>query len=233
MHSLRFLIKEYAMKLPLKFCFLFAIVSLAACEGCETCPADITVGEFELTDSASSFLPENIQDTITYTNGVEDIEVYTIEGMEALDTFIYVRQICQGTFLNVQHELADAEHQKVQYFHENGFIAYEYGLKIRLFNGEGLELDSVNVFETLYAYINIDGSQFLNYRGIDVHLNDLQNGIDVQPSLSPQIIQDTMINGVNYSEIYANNTGNNLVYYTIEDGVIAFDYLSEIWHLKQ
>jgi len=219
------------MKIAVKLIILFSIIGLSSCERCED---DIVVADYELTDIAKSYLPGSPMDSLIYTNDNIDITLYTEEGRVIEDTIISLINICQGILFDQQWEVADAEVESIQYYLEGGSFVYEFGIEIRdVTKGDHAELtlDSVFVFEDLFIRVNRDKDQYLE-SFLRMPINDIQRDWTANAFPSSRIIADTILNNKSYTDLITNIYGDNEMYYSKTEGLVAFEYIGDTWYLK-
>lgn len=215
------------MRIPISLTMILLVLFFGGC-----CDPDIVVADFQLTEIAKSHMAK-MADTVIYVNGNEELRLNTNEGIVQKDTTLNLVNLCSNPPGRGQWEIANTEYQEVAYFHENGSIAFEYALEIKARIDDSLELDSFNIFESIYANVNIDKDQRFNgYKIINFHVNDIQNTFDESFFNASPFVADTILNGTSYSNVYANRQGSEL-YYTVEEGIIAFQYLNKMWYLSQ
>lgn len=196
------------------------------------CDPDIVVADYFLTEESNSKLAI-MPDTLIYESGIDELKVFTEDGVQTKDTILQLLILCEASVLRPQWEVANTDTKIVQYVHENGTKAFEYAIEIDARIDGQVELDSFIIFERFYASLNSNkDGRYDGYQSIGFHINDLQNTYIEDYSNDSPLIADTIMNGNNYFNVYASISGPEL-FYTSEQGIVAFEYLNKMWYLRQ
>jgi len=198
------------------------------------CGKDVVLGEYQSSAIARSFLPNPLANTLVYTNGNEELTMSIHDGLKSTEYTMPVCEICyKSSIPDESYEVAKVEKQKVNYVFSHGLFAYsitiDFGNQKEFFYGS---YDSAYIYEYILISINAQNlANTSNRSTLGFKVNDVQNEAE-SIRLKARFIQDTVLNNVHYSQVYTNEDVEE-IYYSKGKGVVAFEYLDEMWYLKE
>ncbi len=198
------------------------------------CGADIKLGEFNLTETSTQFVPYSGKEILVFEDdkGVEHI-LKSKAGIDLMDSKMTVRTICdEGTF-SKQYQYYETQREQIVFFDALGNQIFYVDLTTQ-FEDAG-DLDSLAIYDFLMIDSGIDG----NFNGrIEIITEERQNQVSSSHRNEfwnqSDFLGDTTIYGREFKGVFMSTTNEGKsIYYCKEKGVIAFRITDEeYWVLK-